>query len=169
MRLTSTVRRQSREYLTEQVTRSLMLKIANNLKAEAMKPAIALASGNISTKQLTDAGHPFARRNRLSSGRLRRGRTREIRQARKNIGRIAKLPINRQTGALQRSMEIRVKSTKDSWKLFFYTDHPHAVVLTPQGTRYMIARGFVEELTKRMNSQRMVSRLRGIIRRTRLK
>jgi hypothetical protein len=169
MRLSSTVRRTSRDFAVEVVTRRLMLKIAVNLKAEAIKPAIALTSGTISTKQLADMDHPFARRNRTAQGRLRPGRSAEIRAARKSVGRIGKLPINRQSGALQKSMQIQIRSSGDVWRLYFYTNHPHAVVLSPKGTKHMVPRGFLEELTRRMTSQRMVSRLRGVIRRTRLR
>lgn len=169
MRVSTSVRRQSREWLTEQLTRQLMLKIADGLKEEAIKPAKQLLSGSVSTKQLADADHPFARRNRYDTGRLKRGRTAQVRQARKSIGRIAKLPINRQTGALAASMKVTVRSGGGTWKIFINSNHPHAVVLSEKGTKHMIPRGYVEELTRRMTSQRMITRLRGIIRRTRLR
>jgi len=170
MRVSATVRRNSRQWLTDQLTRSLMLKIANGMKGEAIKPAIALTSGSITTKQLAEADHPFARRNRSAAGRLRPGRTREIREARRSVGRFPKLPINKQTGALQRAIRIQARQAGEGvWRLYIDVNHPHAAVLSPQGTRHMIPRGFVEELQRRMTSQQMLSRLRGVIRRTRLK
>jgi hypothetical protein len=168
--MSATVRRSSRQWLTDQFTRSLMLRIATGLKVEAIKPAMQLTSGAITTKQLAEADHPFARRNRSASGRLRRGSTREIREARRAVGRFPKLPINRQTGALQRAIRIQSRQAGEGvWRLYIDVNHPHAAVLSPQGTRHMIPRGFVEELQRRMTSQQMLSRLRGIIRRTRLK
>lgn len=169
MKVSASVRRSSRQWLTSQMERQLLLKIANGLKTEAVKPAKDLLSGSISTQQLADADHPFARRNRYDSGRLKRGRTREIRQVRQSIGRIAKLPINRQSGQLAASMKVSVRSGGGTWKLFLNSNSPHAVVLNEQGTKHMIPRGYVEELTRRMTSQRMISRLRAIIRRTRLR
>ena len=169
MRLQTKVRRVSRDFLTEQFTRALMQSIAEGLKAEAIKPALELTSGRVTKKQLAEAGHPFARSNRTAAGRLKRGATREVRAARKSLGRIAKLPINKHSGALQRSLHIRVRSGGGTWKLYSYSNHPHAVVLSPDGTPTMVPRGFVEALSKRLSSQRLVSRLRGIIRRTRLR
>ena len=170
MKVSATVRRSSRAFDVDSLTRSLMLRIANGMKEEAIKPAIALTSGSITTKQLRQMDHPFARRNRTPQGRLRPSRSARITAARQSVGRIAKLPINRQTGALQKAIKVNVRSTAGTrWRVSLVINHPHAVVLSPQGTRYMIPRGFAEELTRRMNSQRMLSRLRGVIRRTRLK
>lgn len=169
MNFNTTVRRSFGKFALEQTTRRLMLKIAEGLKEEAIKPALELTSGNISTEQLARMGHPFARSSRTPGGRLRRGRSAEVRQARRLAGRIARLPVNRQSGALQRSLKMIVRSGGEGvWRLTLETNHPHAVVLAPAGTTHMIPRGFVEEVTRRTNSRRMLTRLRAIIRKTRL-
>lgn len=169
MRIVASVRRTSREFAVDTLTQQLMRRIAEGLKAEAIKPAIALTSGTISAAQMAEAGHPFARRSRDRTGRLKRGRTAEIRAVRRAIGRLPRLPINRQSGELQKSLKVTVRSGGGVWRLYLDTNSPHAIVLSPQGTKTMVPRGFVEELQRRMNSQAMVSRLRGIIRRTRLR
>jgi hypothetical protein len=167
--MSSTVRRTSRDFAVDVVTRRLMLKIANGLKEEAIKPAKELTSGSISTKQLAAADHPFARRNRTDSGRLRRSNNPNVRAARASVGRFPKLPINKQTGELQKAIKMQVRQAGEGvWRLTLTANSPHAVVLSPQGTRTMVPRGYIEALQSRIGSQRMLSRLRGIIRRTRL-
>lgn len=96
------------------------------------------------------SGHPFSRRRARSRG--------GIRKALASAG-IAKLPINRQTGRLQRSL--RVMRDGEGWRIQFVA--PHAkFVLAPGGTRKMVARGFWPEMRKRFKprNRRLIYEMR---------
>lgn len=91
--------------------------------------AIDLTSGTISTRELRRRGHPFARRGSTS-----------IRTA------TPLLPINFQTGRLQRSL--RTFRRPFGWQLQF-TAPEAKFVLAPGGTKLMVPRKFWTEMRRR--------------------
>lgn len=93
-----------------------------------------LTSGRVSTATLRRLGHPFSRRRARGFKGGVKGRV-------ASIG-VPKLPINRQTGQLQRSLRMTsVPGGIQSYRLEFLA--PHAkYVLAQRGTRKMVARGF---------------------------
>jgi len=133
----------------DQVRRSFTVMHADMVQDMA-KEAETLTSGTTSTAQLREMGHPFSRRRARSRG--------GIRKALASAG-IAKLPINRQTGRLQRSL--RVMRDGEGWRIQFVA--PHAkFVLAPGGTRKMVARGFWPEMRKRFKprNRRLIYEMR---------
>jgi hypothetical protein len=89
--------------------------------------------GQVKEKTLRAMGHPFAREGNASRGNQNR-----------KLGRrsIAALPINEQTGALRQSFRRHDVGGKDLVTRMSF-DTPYAkFVLSPTGTRKMIARGF---------------------------
>lgn len=108
------------------------LDVGSKAVAEEMrKEAIRLTSGTVTTKQLREMGHPYARRR---TGTRRRGRQR---------GTLPRLPIHRQSGRLQKSLRVfrRMSSRGISWQIQFTAPHS-PFVLAPGGTENMVARGF---------------------------
>lgn len=102
---------------------------------------IRLTSGTVSTNILTALHHPFGRKAPARKG-LRGGQR----------GTMARLPINRQTGDLQSSLFdafSRNGQNEMMWDLGFSIPYA-SFVLAPGGTRYMVARGFWNELAKTM-------------------
>jgi len=73
------------------------------------------------------------------------------------------LAINLVTGQLQRSLRLfkRITAGRIVWRLQFTS--PHAIVLRPQGTRYMFARKFWESLRehyKRINRPAIIGAIK---------
>lgn len=103
-----------------------------------------LTSGTTSTAQLRAMGHPFGRGTGASNGRYRPGLKR---------GRLRSLPINRQTGGLQRRLQLR--RGRGGIQTFELTPgvHPGNWVLNPDGTRKMVGRGFWLEIKKRWRAR----------------
>lgn len=132
---------------THQRTRAAKVKRSlesehGSLVEQAKQDAIKLTSGSVSTKQLRRMGHPFSRRRPQAFPRL---------------------PINRQSGQLQKSLRVfrRFDARGLTYQLQFTS--PHAVVLRPGGTAIMVARGFWAELRKRHTQRakrRMIAALR---------
>ncbi len=114
-----------------------MQSLVNDQKKEALR----LTSGAVSSETLAKMGHPYGRRR---GGAGRRGKQR---------GSLARLPINRQSGGLQKSLRVfRRKSAQGvTWRLQFTS--PSAAVLTPGGTAKMVARGFWRALKAYYNSR----------------
>jgi hypothetical protein len=108
--------------------------LAEQMKEEAIK----LTSGTVSTAQLRAMGHPFARR---------------------HPGSLARLPINRQSGGLQRSIRImpRTVAGEEGFQLQFTSPHSK-YVLRRMGTRKMVARGFWSEMKRRF--RRLASKVK---------
>ena len=100
-------------------------------------------SGTISSLELRRMGHPYARRHKLTGSHLI-GRT--VNQA--GFYYMGALPINRQTGKLAKSLKIRSTSTWYGFSKLFYFSSPHAIVLSQEGTRNMIARGYWDYINK---------------------
>ena len=117
------------------VKRSLQIAAASMVE-EQKQEAIRLTSGDVSSAQLRREGHPFGR---SFTGNRRRGRQRGTR---------ARLPINKQSGELQKSLRVfrRISGEGVTFQLQFTS--PHAVVLSPGGTSKMVARGFWTALRK---------------------
>lgn len=111
---------------------------------------IALASGTISSRELARRGHPFGRRRgRISLTLNTSGRSAKYR-GRAGVVPTPLLPINRQTGALVKSLRVIPESGigLQSYRAQFTA--PHAkFVLAKGGTRRMVARGYWPELRKR--------------------
>lgn len=124
------------------VKRSLEIE-HGSLVEQAKQDALKLTSGSVSTKQLRRMGHPFSRRRPQAFPRL---------------------PINKQTGELQRSLRVfrRFDARGLTYQLQFTS--PHAIVTRPYGTAVMVARGFWAELRKR-HTQRAKRRMIAAFRR----
>lgn len=105
----------------------------------------SMTSGRVSTRTLRKLGHPFSR---TRAKRFKGG----VKARVTSLG-IPKLPINRQTGRLQRSLRMtKVSGGIQSYRLEFMA--PHAkYVLAQRGTRKMVARGFWTEARKRWQSR----------------
>lgn len=90
---------------------------------------LSLLEGTVTTKQLRRMNHPYGR---LPSAKPR--------------GVLPALPINKQSGGLIESMEIRrVRLAEGGYAREIGFTAPYAqYVLAPEGTKYMIARGFWE-------------------------
>lgn len=118
------------------VKRSLTIEFGSLIE-QARADAVTLTSGSVSTEALAQMGHPFGR------SAARTGRPGRMR------GSLPRLPINLQTGELQRSLRLfrRFDSRGLTYSLQFTS--PHAVVLSPGGTSRMVARGFWAEMHKR--------------------
>lgn len=103
-----------------------------------------LTQGTVSTAQLRKMGHPFGRGVGGSNGRYRPGLKR---------GRLGSLPINRQTGGLQR--RLRLRRGRGGIQTFELTPGVHRGnwVLNPDGTRRMVGRGFWLEIKKRWRAR----------------
>lgn len=122
-----------------------------------------LLSGTTSTNELRRMGHPFARRKLSRRGFERtalKGRRRLSVHVRSGVGiAIPKLPINRQTGELARSMRMRAVpngSASQELQLGFTAEYAK-FILGEKGTRRMVARGF--QAAKRKLDTRMNKRL----------
>lgn len=122
-----------------------------------------LLSGSTTTAQLRRMGHPFGRR--TSKRGYQRFADKKTRVSVKTTGRnagagvgIAKLPINRQTGDLVRSLRMRAvpgASAAQSLELGFIA--PYAkFVLAKKGTRRMVPRGYQaakKKIDNRLNKE----------------
>lgn len=101
--------------------------------------------GRLTTAMLRRIKHPYARRPRvlnvqkLSGFRgYQKGKVAQVTKA----GRVADLPINRQTGRLKRG--IRLTRRKNGSQFDLYSIAPHArFVLAVGGTKYMRPRGLL--------------------------
>ena len=108
-----------------EVLRRSMRARHRTLVEEMAEEATKLTGGSITSAQLRAMGHPFARRRKKSLRALR------------------KLPINVQSGRLQRSMRIISEKTAgkvQSYRLQFTSRS--SIVLRKKGTKFMVARGF---------------------------
>jgi len=114
------------------------LRVAKIARDEAIK----LTSGGVSSQQLAQMGHPFGRN--APSARAKGRRIGKMR------GSLPRLPINRQTGELQQSLQIMLRSTTDGTRFFVQFTSPHAIVLIPGGTQKMAARGFWTAFHRKM-------------------
>lgn len=113
-----------------------------------------LTSGVTSTATLRKLGHPFGR---TAAGRAR-GVSAAVRARTRYRGAVPLLPINRQTGGLQQSLRVEGPTgAKHSYSVAFTADYA-AFVLSPTGTKKMVARGFYAELRKR-NAARLHGQL----------
>lgn len=102
---------------------------------EAIKDHSEYTNGRISTRELRSMGHPF--------GRNFAGRTAVGRGANRGRRRVKTLPINRQTGDLRRSFFKREVGSAVSpiTQMGFGVGYAK-YVLSPTGTKKMVARGF---------------------------
>jgi len=104
-----------------------------------------MTSGKVKTTTLRRLGHPFSR----SRARKFKGGV----NARINSIGVPKLPINRQTGRLQRSLSMKqVPGGIQSYRLEFSAAHAK-YVLAQGGTKKMVARGFWTEARKRWDAR----------------
>jgi len=126
----------------QNVRRSLTIEAASLVRGQK-EEALKLTSGTVSTKRLSQMGHPFGR---MTTGNKRKGRMR---------GTLARLPINRQTGRLQQSLRVfhRYEGGNVVWRLQFMAPHGK-FVLARGGTRKMVARGFWTALRKRYEREK---------------
>jgi hypothetical protein len=100
----------------------------NAAQREMGKIAEELTSGTTSSAELRRMGHPFSRRHPQNFPRL---------------------PINRQSGSLQKAIRIVRRVVGNTEQLFLRVSHPHALVLRKEGTSRMVPRGFFEEFSRR--------------------
>lgn len=136
----------------------LQRNVHKELMSESQKDYALGSGGGVSEKALRQMGHPFAREGAAARGIVKNkakfktfGRSYRTVQSTKGGGSkvtqrsqvtkgiIQPLPINKQTGALRRSFK-RYGSFEITYMGFAA---PHAkYVLSPQGTKKMVARGF---------------------------
>ena len=110
-----------------------------------------LTSGGLSSATLRSMGHPYAR-----SGNIARGQSKDY-LSRKGLttpkGVAPLLPINRQSGRLQRSIRIVHRSSRYAAEDSVFFDPQIAGnslwAISPAGTRYVVARGLQVEASKR--------------------
>lgn len=112
----------------------------------ARDEAIKLTSGTTSQETLTRAGHPYARRRGLG------GRTGRVNGGGKStMAAYPLLPINRQSGSLQRGWRIfRRYRGKGGVGFVMQNVSPHAVAIRPGGSRHVVDRRFFAELNRRV-------------------
>jgi len=115
---------------------------------------LALTSGTVSSKELARRGHPFGRRRgriTLTAVNTMNGRKVKYRAHKtKSITPTPLLPINRQSGRLQRSLRIIPEGGVGLQSFRIQFTAPHAkFVLAKGGTKRMVARGFQTEMRKR--------------------
>lgn len=111
----------------------------------AKEVARDLLSGNISSKELAERGHPFAKRHFTKRGKYKK---RSITQG---VVPTDKLPINKQSGMLLRAL--KVTTTPDgSFDVYFdNTVAPYwRFVLAEEGTATMQPRGFFAEYRRKL-------------------
>jgi hypothetical protein len=145
------------EAKAKKMHQEMVRKAAIHVQAE-------LLSGTTSTRELTNAGHPFARKKLSRRGyrRTRDGFAKGARMSEKmRLGAGASfplLPINKQTGRLAKSARIRAVTPPpggQSWQLG-YTAPYAPFILGPRGTRKMVGRGFQrakKKIDTRLNKQ----------------
>lgn len=138
----SVVYRRGTPHRSDKFRRSLRLGTAH--LAQAMKSeAIALTSGGISTAELRARGHPFGRGARRST-RLRIP--------------TPLLPINLQSGRLQRSLRVfRRQAQGEHYLQLQFTAPQSKYVLRPGGTTKMVDRGFWKAMRARYHQIKSVA------------
>lgn len=97
--------------------------------AQIKQKAIELTSGNTSTRNLALLSHPFGR------GPSRRPRVR-----------VGLLPINKQSGELQRSLRVFRRSIGNETAFQLQFTSSHSVAVRPGGTSRTVDRGFFPTL-----------------------
>jgi hypothetical protein len=107
--------------VADRVKRSLRIRM-EMLREEMKREAVRQTSGTVSTAELAAMGHPFSRR---------------------RPGTLPRLPINLQTGKLQKSLRVmpRIVRGEPGFQLQFMAPYSK-FVLRPYGTTVMVARGF---------------------------
>lgn len=107
----------------------------------------SLTSGGITTKKLRELGHPFSRaRWKTLDPMIKRA----ARKRRQGVGHVPLLPINRQTGKLQKSLQAKKIKYPDALNVnqIEFTA-PHAkFILGAKGTKRMLPRGFAQAVVK---------------------
>lgn len=123
----------------KRVSRSLRAA-TRELADKGKEDALELTSGTVSKETLKRLGHPFARKPVI--GRRRGGQR----------GSLPRLPINAQSGYLQRHFRVW-QASKDSWVLA--NNAPYGkFILAIRDTKYMVARGFYPALRVRYERRR---------------
>lgn len=100
----------------------------NAFKSYVMRQAIKLTSGTLTTEMLEAMGHPYSRRRRNPA--------------------VPVLPINKQTGRLQRSFRFMPTRHKTTFHLQATAPYAHEI-LSVSGTSLMVPRDFQKELIRR--------------------
>lgn len=125
-----------------------------------------LTAGNI-PREFIDKYNPFARGKSAASNFARGGsmQRRRVNQtaAMKAIGRrtVPLLPINKRSGRLHRSVMLRKKGSanvrfgaRESYSVIVGTNLPYTqFIFSPYGTRFMVGRGILDEVDKRMRAR----------------
>jgi hypothetical protein len=131
---------------TERLYRSILAASEESARI-AREEAEKLTSGTTSTRELTQAGHPFARaRGANRFGGRGRGTVSLMRS-------YPLVPINEQSGRLRRSWRIFRRRDPEKGSVAFQLQNiaPESkYVLAPGGTARMIDRGFWNELNRRV-------------------
>jgi hypothetical protein len=127
-----------------------------------------LTMGRLSTKQLRQIGHPYAKSARIhklekldgfrgltqaitrrnadgSIAKTKGGKPRKPQDMSQIMkGKVSDLPINIQTGRLRQGIVLNKKKGVSGWDYDLYSTAPHAKhVLALEGTKYMRARGLL--------------------------
>lgn len=109
-------------------------------------------SGRMTASAQRFFGHPFARSYRSREKNLKNTIFAVHDQKFGSITEIGKtvrqltLPINQQTGELKRSLRVFKRQVGGTFAFYIQFTSPHAIVLRPGGTRYMIDREFWKTL-----------------------
>lgn len=128
--------------------------------------ALKLTSGDISSKELARRGHPFGRKKFGAGGKVQRSSYKRFRLTMHAGGLVIstpKLPINAQTGRLQRSLRVFRRSLSTGQVLDIQFTARHATfVLSPTGTKRMVPRGFWPEMKRlsRIHHRNLRQRIR---------
>lgn len=119
-----------------------MKTMHRDLAHQGFVDALELTSGTTSTKTLRKMGHPFGRIRTTLPGK---GRMR---------GRLPLLPINRQTGRLQRGLRIVEQQKQTMQTIDIRSRAPYTkYILALGGTRRMVARGYKPEVERRWKAR----------------
>ena len=150
-RSTSRVLRRPAELIDEQAEALRKLRagtvVAHQVFADGLEADyFELTGGKVTRRELRRMGHPFAKTG--TRGRQRR--------------RLDRLPINRQTGRLQKSIRQRRLGfgAETRWEIGF--DRSKAgrslYVLSRGGTKRMVPRGFEAEIAKRGKARHLATK-----------
>lgn len=116
-------------------TRRMALAVADDLDE--------LTSGTVSSETLREMGHPFGRGPGAAKNFLKKGNVGMRGNTKPNLGRrrIPRMPINVQSGRLNRSIVFR-QTRRGAFDVDIGRGVPYAqFVLHPAGTRLMVGRG----------------------------
>lgn len=135
------------------------IKEHKSMSNDMVDVAKKLTSGKIKTKRLRELGHPFSRR---KFSFLQKEKKASLKKRRLGLANVPLLPINRQTGVLQKSLAHRAIYYPDSLNAEQISfNAPYAkFILSARGTRKMIARGYPQAFKKLFKKRESIMKQR---------